>query len=231
MRGVALAIELSQREGSVALGDGDREPLMRSFASGRSADDDALMPSIDELMRRAGLGPRDLRAVFVSVGPGSFTGLRIAVTTAKLLAECLTIPLVGVPSGLVAAANAGPGSPRWVALAAKRDTAWFMKVTGVGADVRCDGPGARTGIMGPREFGEVVAEARGLLADEYVPEPIVAVARAAGLAVDPPTFRADRCLDVGFTMLARGETTKPEALTPLYPREPEAVTLWRDRHG
>ncbi|MFZ2734347.1 MAG: tRNA (adenosine(37)-N6)-threonylcarbamoyltransferase complex dimerization subunit type 1 TsaB, partial [Lactococcus raffinolactis] len=54
-----------------------------------------LMPAIDFLMTNAGLQPEDLDRIAVAQGPGSYTGLRIAVTTAKTLASTLNIDLVG----------------------------------------------------------------------------------------------------------------------------------------
>ncbi len=51
---------------------------------------------IDEVMRTAGMGYADLDAVAVSMGPGSYTGLRIGVSTAKGLCYALEKPLIGV---------------------------------------------------------------------------------------------------------------------------------------
>jgi tRNA threonylcarbamoyl adenosine modification protein YeaZ len=64
-----------------------------------------LLPFIDELVRDAGWEPADLDRVIVAQGPGSYTGLRIAVTTAKTLAFTLGISLVGVSSLALLAAN------------------------------------------------------------------------------------------------------------------------------
>jgi tRNA threonylcarbamoyl adenosine modification protein YeaZ len=57
-----------------------------------------LMPTIDYLMKQVGQQPADLTRIAVAQGPGSYTGLRIAVTAAKTLAWTLGIELVGVSS-------------------------------------------------------------------------------------------------------------------------------------
>lgn len=58
----------------------------------------SLMPSIDFLMTQVGLTPQDLDRIAVAQGPGSYTGLRMAVATAKTLAYTLDIELVGISS-------------------------------------------------------------------------------------------------------------------------------------
>lgn len=55
-----------------------------------------LLSRIDALLRSEGAGLKDLTGVAVGLGPGSFTGLRVGVTTAKTLAMALDIPLYGV---------------------------------------------------------------------------------------------------------------------------------------
>ena len=57
-----------------------------------------LMPAIDFLMNSLDMKPADLDRIAVAQGPGSYTGLRIAVATAKTLAHTLKIELVGVSS-------------------------------------------------------------------------------------------------------------------------------------
>ncbi|UQS82432.1 tRNA (adenosine(37)-N6)-threonylcarbamoyltransferase complex dimerization subunit type 1 TsaB [Bombilactobacillus folatiphilus] len=64
-----------------------------------------LLPAIDQVVQQAGWQPQDLERIVVAQGPGSFTGLRIGVTTAKVLAWTLEKELVGVSSLAVLAGN------------------------------------------------------------------------------------------------------------------------------
>ncbi len=57
-----------------------------------------LMPIIDEILGRAKIAIRDIDLIAVTRGPGSWTGLRIGVTTAKCLAYALKKPLIGLPT-------------------------------------------------------------------------------------------------------------------------------------
>lgn len=56
------------------------------------------MPAIDELCRTAGMGPSDLDAVVVDVGPGLFTGLRVGIAAANSIALARRVPVVGITS-------------------------------------------------------------------------------------------------------------------------------------
>ncbi|MDG4658326.1 tRNA (adenosine(37)-N6)-threonylcarbamoyltransferase complex dimerization subunit type 1 TsaB [Ectobacillus antri] len=64
-----------------------------------------LMPSIEMLLQQCDVKAKDLNKIVVAQGPGSYTGVRIGVTTAKTLAWSLQIPLSGVSSLAVLAAN------------------------------------------------------------------------------------------------------------------------------
>ncbi|WLV25164.1 tRNA (adenosine(37)-N6)-threonylcarbamoyltransferase complex dimerization subunit type 1 TsaB [Aciduricibacillus chroicocephali] len=57
-----------------------------------------LMPAVDDLMKEVGMEPEDLDQIVVANGPGSYTGVRIGVTTAKTLAWALNIPVKAVSS-------------------------------------------------------------------------------------------------------------------------------------
>lgn len=75
--------------GSVELGgDGDAPP--------RHAEQ--LAPAVEYLCRETGVALGQLSGVAVGIGPGMFTGLRVGVTTAKVLAQALRVPLIPIPS-------------------------------------------------------------------------------------------------------------------------------------
>ena len=68
-----------------------------------------LLEDVDALLRQAGMHTRDVEALAVAIGPGSFTGVRIGLSTARGLAVALGIPVAGV-STLDALAAGAPGA-------------------------------------------------------------------------------------------------------------------------
>ena len=70
-----------------------------------------LLPFVEEVLKEAAVKPQELAAVAVSMGPGSYTGLRIGTSTAKGLCYALDIPLIAVPTLQIIAAGASKDLP------------------------------------------------------------------------------------------------------------------------
>ena len=98
---IHLAIEASQRFGTIAV-QAQGDEVRVSAIESASGIDDQLMLQIDHMVRDLGGVPADLGLIGVSIGPGGFTGLRVATATAKALAMTTGCDLVGVPSAVVA---------------------------------------------------------------------------------------------------------------------------------
>ncbi|MBN2493003.1 MAG: tRNA (adenosine(37)-N6)-threonylcarbamoyltransferase complex dimerization subunit type 1 TsaB [Deltaproteobacteria bacterium] len=99
-----LALDTATRHSAVALLDGDA--VLASACEPARNHSAGLLPAVDGLLRQVGLEPRDIEALACGIGPGSFTGIRIGLSTAKALAFSLDVPLVGVSSLRALAAGA-----------------------------------------------------------------------------------------------------------------------------
>lgn len=99
-----LALDTSNQTLSVAVMSDD-QVLATTTVTTTKKHATQLLPIIQSAMTAAKLKPADLDRVIVADGPGSYTGLRIGVTTAKTLADTLAIELVGVSSLATIAAN------------------------------------------------------------------------------------------------------------------------------
>jgi tRNA threonylcarbamoyladenosine biosynthesis protein TsaB len=94
---IVLGIESATPSGGMALVDAER--CLGSFQRwGGRLHSQRMMTGLRDLLRDLGLSPHDLAAVAVSIGPGSFTGVRVGLAAAKTLAHSLRIPILGVPT-------------------------------------------------------------------------------------------------------------------------------------
>lgn len=100
-----IGIETSGPRGGAALADDDELIAEESFEEGM-VHGRALMPALDRMLKKAGIGPRDLGLVAVDVGPGSYTGVRVGVAAAKMLAYAIRCPVAPIVSTDVLAENA-----------------------------------------------------------------------------------------------------------------------------
>jgi tRNA threonylcarbamoyladenosine biosynthesis protein TsaB len=166
---LVLGIDTCGPAGSVALGklqrdSGDVEVLGEIELEGRSYSA-TVVPAVDELLRRAGVGLRQVGCLVAVNGPGSFTGVRVGLSTVKGLAEGAGIPLAAVSRLQVLAGKAGVGS---AALDAHRSELFL-----------------RLGLPG-KEAVELLAGAAALAAIQTVPIQVAvcddAAAAMAGVA-------------------------------------------------
>ncbi|CUA81272.1 MULTISPECIES: tRNA (adenosine(37)-N6)-threonylcarbamoyltransferase complex dimerization subunit type 1 TsaB [Anoxybacillus] len=100
-----LAIDTSTFVMGIAIVDGQvvKGEMITNLKKNHSI---RVMPAIEALLQECEVSPQDLARIVVAKGPGSYTGVRIGVTIAKTLAWTLNIPLVGISSLEVMAANA-----------------------------------------------------------------------------------------------------------------------------
>jgi tRNA threonylcarbamoyladenosine biosynthesis protein TsaB len=102
-----LAAETSGRLGSVSLAQGDKL-LAESRFSGPMRHSAEIFPAVSDLLSRFNKKPEQIEQVYISAGPGSFTGLRIAVTFAKTLALANNAKIIAVDTLDCIAANVTP---------------------------------------------------------------------------------------------------------------------------
>jgi tRNA A37 threonylcarbamoyladenosine modification protein TsaB len=226
---LTLAIEISNPsipQPGVAVGEADAagvrvlaaEPVRPS-----TREQDDLVPAIQRLFDSGGLLPRDIGRVAVSVGPGGYTSMRMAVAAGKMIAEVAGAHCVAVPSALVAAFHAREAGARGniaLALAGKSDTAF---VTLFPEDARDDAAAGL--VMTADQFRSLRVSV--LIADAHVPTAFLDSAKSRQIPILAPELSAVACLRASANLPA----IDPDALAPIYARQPEAVTLWQARRA
>lgn len=219
-----IAIETSGRVGSIALVDGTAAFVEREFPHGLKHAAE-ILPIIDSLCRKKNWGPRDVEELYVSAGPGSFTGLRIAITLAKTMSLATGVRIVAVPTLRVLVENAPPEARNVIiVLDAKRDQIFTGRFE-------------RTSPSDPwqeREPAHLDALSAMLaraprpvhLLGEGIPyhEKFLSKDDAAVIVTPPPLWRARAAAvaKIGLEMSVRDEFADAMTLTPIYIRKPEA---------
>lgn len=227
-----LAVETSGRVGSVCVGTGSDIRHAAIFQTDLNHAVE-LLPTIDRLVGDAGITPADLDAVFVSGGPGSFTGLRIGITAARTISWSTGARTVRVPTLDAIAQNAllvdDPPEHVGVILDAKRKAIYAAAYRlADDAYVPIDSPAERD----PDEFLAGIPRPCAVLGEgiAYHSEPVT----RSGLPVlDSETYRAraEVIYRLGYARAERNNFDNANELFPIYIRRPEAEEVWERRYG
>lgn len=226
---LVLGLDTATRSCTVALAENGVLLTELTLISDR-AHSTRLMPLIAQCLQEAGRDKHGLDAVCVGTGPGSFTGLRIGLATAKGLCLALNKPLLGVPSLEALAAGQGAAPGRLVAplFDAKRGEVYtgLYRTAGEWVEV------VREPVLVPltewlgelSQYGEPVLFCGDALAlhRETLLESGFAQLAPTGLSLPRAWTVAVR----GGQLLAAGVAADPQAVSPLYLRASEAERIW-----
>ncbi|WP_278834627.1 tRNA (adenosine(37)-N6)-threonylcarbamoyltransferase complex dimerization subunit type 1 TsaB [Mitsuokella multacida] len=228
-----LAIDTATQVSSVAVASADKLAAELTMQA-KLTHSETLMPHIKEVLRMANVRKEQLEGIAVSIGPGSFTGLRIGLAAAKAMAYALDLPIVGVSTLKALAYHYPVPGIRIVSLldaqkgnAYRESYEWeegtLMVVNPVEvlpiAEIlaECAESGRETVVLGDiaarRIRGKVDLPANVTVAPAHLVMP-----RAACVAM------------LGLQELAAGHTDNVMNMEPVYIRRSEAEVLWEKRH-
>lgn len=195
-----------------------RRRLWRRYEERDVGHAEALMPLVDEVLAEAGLGIGDLDALAVTVGPGTFSGVRIALSAARGMALGLDVPVVSVTT-LEAIAAAVAESERAIRVAcfdARRGEVYVQAfdagLTPLAAPALRPLAEAAAALPG----GELVLVGTGA---RLLNEALEARGRVGVLSAAPPYPDAAHVAEIALPRVRTAPTPPPE---PLYIRAPHA---------
>jgi tRNA threonylcarbamoyladenosine biosynthesis protein TsaB len=248
-----VAVETSGRRGSAALACGEKILSQRDFSAPMRHSSE-LLPAIEELLIRFEKNPSQIDQVYLSIGPGSFTGLRIAVTFAKTLAMANSARIVAVSTSDVIISNVTaktvncltqPKYDRLTTIVDAKRGQFF-----VAAYQRRERADANTGCRTPLgNYEKILADCL-MTAEQFlerfansqsttglVGEGLVYYSdkfKAAGINVINQRYwwpQASNVHRLGWDKALKGKFTNPLTLQPLYLRQPQLGVSRIRRNG
>jgi tRNA threonylcarbamoyladenosine biosynthesis protein TsaB len=224
-----LAMDTATPQVAVAIGDGGAvRGEVRVVGGRRHAEQ--LAPAIHYVCAETGVSLDRLAAIAVGVGPGLFTGLRVGVTTAKVMAQALRIPVVAVPSLDLVAYPLRHSTRTVVAVIdARRREVFHARYRPVPGGVQ------REGDYVVSTVDELIADLQAageevLLAGDGVSryrDRFAGMDRAeeAGPDFEAPSVAA--LIQLATGQVEREEFTTPWEIHPMYLRESDAELHWK----
>jgi tRNA threonylcarbamoyladenosine biosynthesis protein TsaB len=227
---VILGIETATKTGGVAILS-ERGVLAAYTLNIEATHSERLMLTVDRVLSDTGRGLADIDGFAVSVGPGSFTGLRIGVSTVKGLAFATGKPVAAVPTLRALAGNL-PWSryPVCPLLDARKNEVYaaiYRSEAGMPVPVMAERTVALRELAGGIFEQTVFIGEGALLYREELRSLLGDLALFAPLSAMVPS--AASVAELGRIMLREGMQVEPERLTPIYIRRPEAEIAWERR--
>ena len=232
-----LAVETSTRTGSIALVEALAEdtnaPGLRVIGETAliltETHSSRLMPAIDRLLRETSQPIQTVQAIAVGLGPGSFTGLRIAISTVKGLAFALRVPVMGAHTLDVLAQNLPFASVQVCPVldARKKEVyAALFRGRGEGQLTKV----SEDWVLSPEDLCSRITEKTILVGNggEVYGE-IFRDRLGSRVLFAPPEFsfpRASNVVRLSLPALRKGETLDLFGFTPIYIRRSEAEIHW-----
>lgn len=225
-----LGIETATRTGGVAIVS-EQGVVAEYTLNIEVTHSERLMSTVDRVLSDTGLTMSNIDGFGVSIGPGSFTGLRIGLSTVKGLAFATGKPVAAVPTLKALAWNLPyPVYPVCPLLDAKKKEVYAALYRYNGGELVQMLPDTVVPLaeLADRISGEVVFTGEGSrLFATAISEHFGSRAHLAPLASTVPS--AASVAEIALGMLAGGGETAPDSLSPLYIRRPEAELAWEKK--
>lgn len=212
---IDVALETSTRRPSVAARRGDRLVVRQLDSAGSHASD--LLPALESLLTELGAQPSDIARVFVGIGPGSYTGLRVGVATAQGLARGANASLTGIPSGeALAFAECAADEELVQLLDARSNELYFAHYARRGDQLIVL---AEPRVVTAETLRELLPPNVRILGDATCADAADLGPQARARLVTDLVPTASAVLELGAKRLAQGSpSTPPESVLPLYLR-------------
>jgi len=224
---VVLGIETSTKTGSVAI-ISERGVIAQYSLNIEVTHSERLMTTVDRVLKDTGIAMKQVDGFAVANGPGSFTGLRIGLSTVKGLSFATSKPVVTVPTLKALAWNVPYSSfPICPLLDARKNEVYAALYSFNGASLVQTLPEQviTLGKLAAHIKGKTVFTGEGAyLFQAEIDKLFGSSALFAPHSVALPSAAA--VAEIGLDLLKKGAPSDPDDLTPMYIRRPEAEIAW-----
>ncbi len=227
-----LGIETSTKTGSVAIISRDRL-ICQYTLSIDITHSERLMATVDRVLKDARMSLKDIEGFAISIGPGSFTGLRVGIATVKGLAFATDLPVAAVPTLKALAWNLYYSSYPICPLqdAKKKEVyAALYRFEGTTLVQTMDERAISIVELSRMMTGPVVFTGEASVVFRPEIESVFGT-RANFAPISHCLPSAASVADIGLNMISEGRTTSPDDLVPMYVRRPEAEVVWEKRQS
>ncbi len=225
-----LGIETSTKTGSVAIVSEDGVIAQYSLNI-EVTHSERLMSTIERVLKDTGLAVSDIGGFAVAIGPGSFTGLRIGLSTVKGLALATGNPVAAVPTLLALAWNLPfSGYPVCPLLDARKNEVYAALYRFEGKALVQVLPEAAIPLSSLAQQVNAMTVFTGEGSRIYRTEIQRIFGNRAVFAPHSVILPSGATVaEIGLDMIKSGKLAEPDSLTPLYIRRPEAEVAWEKR--
>lgn len=227
-----LAIDTATMVSSVAVAD-ENKLLAELTVQTRLTHSETLLPHIRQVLEMAGVEKKQLSAVAISLGPGSFTGLRIGLAAAKAIAYGLDIPIIGICSTEALAWHYPvPGVKVVPFIDAQKGNVYSAVYSWQREGIREESPVQVYSLMEALKLCANQQSAVMAVGDMVQKKLLGRDDLPANLKLAPSHMVMPRAANVamaGLRRLSAGETDSVMNLEPVYIRRSEAEVLWEKR--
>ena len=224
-----LALETSSKVSSVAVAT-DNRLLAEITTESKLTHSKTLIPHIEKVLKLANTEKSDLTKIAVSIGPGSFTGLRIGLAAAKAMAYALSIPIYGAPTlNTLAYHFPAPNLRITAAMDAQKNMVYRESYEFIGGDLKIIDKLEVLPIDAVKE--EILNYGSNIMLVGEKAEKIFEGLNKENIQLAPFYTRMPRAALVARYAALKQEPDNLMNLEPLYVRRSEAEELWEKRHG
>ena len=216
------AIETATRAASVAVCNEDK--FTEITQDSKLTHSETLLPQFKEVLAMSNVTRDMIEAIAVSIGPGSFTGLRIGLAAAKALAYAWNVKIIGVPT-LQALAYHFPFETVMPMIDAQKNRAYVQVFQRLNQISEIEILSIDEAVHKAATFGEVVICGDVCHKIKSLPE---------NVKIAPVNMKMPRAVNVALCahdLLTAGKVDNVMDIEPLYIRRSEAEVLWEKRHS